>query len=259
MATKRFIKVAAGTVAFGAVSAGLAPLAAAAPDSDWDRLAQCESSGNWAIDTGNGYQGGLQFAPSTWVAYGGTAYAPSANLATREQQIIVAERVLASQGWGAWPACSAALGLNSAPTLRDEPSPAPAPEPAPAPSPEISAEQVNVPAVTTLDPTLVRQYVPESVLSDGDLAQIQNTANQTLQSPQVQQGIALGEQTANQLAQIDFSVSNVQSAHQLVNVLNNTYHGLRSYLQTLGVQVGPQVDAVFNQIISTLSGLVARF
>ena len=72
----------------------------------WDRLAQCEASGNWSINTGNGYYGGLQFYPPTWESFGGLAYAPRADLATREQQIAVAEKVLARQGWGAWPACS---------------------------------------------------------------------------------------------------------------------------------------------------------
>ncbi len=77
----------------------------------WDQLAQCESGGNWAINTGNGYYGGLQFSASTWSAYGGGAYASTANLATREQQIAIAEKVQAAQGWGAWPSCSAELGL----------------------------------------------------------------------------------------------------------------------------------------------------
>jgi uncharacterized protein YabE (DUF348 family) len=77
----------------------------------WDSLAQCESGGNWAINTGNGYYGGLQFSYSTWLAYGGGAYAPTANLASREQQIAIAEKVLAAAGWGSWPACSASLGL----------------------------------------------------------------------------------------------------------------------------------------------------
>lgn len=86
--------------------------AAVADGSVWDQIAQCESGGNWSIDTGNGYSGGLQFAPSTWAAYGGTAYAPTAAGATREQQIAVAERVQAAQGWGAWPACTAQLGLS---------------------------------------------------------------------------------------------------------------------------------------------------
>jgi LysM repeat protein len=84
---------------------------ASAPASGgvWDRLAQCESGGNWGISTGNGYSGGLQFAPGTWRAHGGTG---SAHNASRAEQIRVAERVRASQGWGAWPACSAKLGLR---------------------------------------------------------------------------------------------------------------------------------------------------
>jgi hypothetical protein len=72
---------------------------------DWTAVALCESSGNWATNTGNGYYGGLQFSPSTWAAFGGTAYAPRADLATRDQQIAVAEKVLAVQGPGAWPTC----------------------------------------------------------------------------------------------------------------------------------------------------------
>ena len=119
-------KFAATTAAFGTAAALLAPAAAAAPDSDWDRLAQCESGGNWSINTGNGYHGGLQFSPSTWAAYGGTQYAPYAYQATRAQQIAVAEKTLAGQGWGAWPACSARLGLNSAPTPRTVAAQAPA-------------------------------------------------------------------------------------------------------------------------------------
>lgn len=78
----------------------------------WDRLAQCESGGNWGINTGNGYYGGLQFSHSTWLAYGGGQYAPTANHATREQQIEIAKRTQASQGWGAWPACTSRLGIR---------------------------------------------------------------------------------------------------------------------------------------------------
>ena len=94
-------------------AAGLALSATAAnattSTSTWDALAQCESGGNWSINTGNGYSGGLQFSPTTWAAYGGTG---SAADASREQQIAVAEQVQASQGWGAWPSCSAQLGLS---------------------------------------------------------------------------------------------------------------------------------------------------
>ncbi|MGW7543535.1 transglycosylase family protein [Streptomyces sp. NPDC054770] len=98
--------------------AGLAlPLAAAgsadaASVSTWDKVAACESSGDWSIDTGNGFYGGLQFTQSTWEAYGGTRYAPRADLATKDQQIAVAEKVLAGQGPGAWPVCSVRAGLT---------------------------------------------------------------------------------------------------------------------------------------------------
>ena len=109
---------------------------------NWDAIAACESGGNWSINTGNGYYGGLQFSASTWRAYGGGEFAPNAHQATREQQIVVAERTLASQGWGAWPACSRKLGLNSAPTPRTAPAakPAPAPKPAAAPQPKKNNE-----------------------------------------------------------------------------------------------------------------------
>jgi hypothetical protein len=78
----------------------------------WDELAQCESRGDWHINTGNGYYGGLQFWQPTWEGFGGTEFAPRADLASREHQIVVAERVLAVQGWNAWPACSRKLGLR---------------------------------------------------------------------------------------------------------------------------------------------------
>jgi len=86
--------------------------ASAATASEWDTVAQCESGGNWSINTGNGYYGGLQFSASTWAAYGGTQYAAQANQASKSQQISVAEKVLASQGKGAWPVCG--TGLSSA-------------------------------------------------------------------------------------------------------------------------------------------------
>lgn len=92
----------------------LAAPAQAASGSTWDRLANCESGGDWSINTGNGYYGGLQFSGGTWRAYGGGRYASTANRASREEQIDIAESVLGSQGWGAWPACSRKLGLGRA-------------------------------------------------------------------------------------------------------------------------------------------------
>ncbi|MGV9455206.1 transglycosylase family protein [Streptomyces sp. NPDC003635] len=99
-------------------SAGMAiPLigtgsAQAADVETWDKVAACESTNDWNINTGNGYYGGLQFAQSTWEQYGGTRYAPRADLATKDQQIAIAEKVLDGQGPGAWPVCSVQAGLT---------------------------------------------------------------------------------------------------------------------------------------------------
>lgn len=152
---KTAAKVVVTTAVFGAAGAAFAAPANAAPDSDWDRLAQCEAGGNWSINTGNGYHGGLQFSPSTWTAHGGGQYAATANQATREQQIAVAEKVLASQGWGAWPSCSSSLGLTSGPTQRT--APVAEPTPAPAETPDVtSIPTVDGPAdvLQSLDSTL---------------------------------------------------------------------------------------------------------
>ncbi|MCB0923712.1 MAG: transglycosylase family protein, partial [Mycobacterium sp.] len=108
-------KIAVTGAIIGSGSVALAAQAQAAPDSEWDVVARCESSGNWAINTGNGYHGGLQFSPSTWLGYGGAQFAPAAYLATREEQIAIAEKVLAGQGKGAWPTCGRGL---SGPTPR---------------------------------------------------------------------------------------------------------------------------------------------
>ena len=119
--------------------------ASAASSVNWDAIANCESSGNWQINTGNGFYGGLQFTQSTWAGYGGTQYAASADLATREQQIAIAEKVLVGQGIGAWPTCGAYSGstatYSSTPSSPSVPAPSvSAPQsgsssaPAPAPS-----------------------------------------------------------------------------------------------------------------------------
>ncbi len=98
--------------AASAVAVAVGLISAAEPTNVWDDLANCESSGNWSINTGNGFSGGLQFTPSTWRAYGGSG---SPTGASREEQIAVATRVQAGQGWGAWPACSKKLGLSGKP------------------------------------------------------------------------------------------------------------------------------------------------
>ena len=102
----------AGSATFVAGISLSAPAQAAG--SVWDAVAACESGGNWAINTGNGFYGGLQFSGSTWNAFGGTAYASRANLASKAAQIATAQRVLAAQGPGAWPTCSQRAGLTRA-------------------------------------------------------------------------------------------------------------------------------------------------
>ncbi len=86
--------------------------ASAAPAGVWDKVAACEATGNWAINSGNGFYGGLQLTSSTWAAFGGTSYAPQAHQATKAQQIAIGEKVLAAQGPGAWPVCSVKAGLT---------------------------------------------------------------------------------------------------------------------------------------------------
>ena len=161
----------------GAVPLALAGHAAAAPDNEWDRVAACESGGNWAINTGNGYHGGLQFSQGTWASHGGGEYASSANQASRDQQIAVAERVLATQGKGAWPVCGRGLSAASprnvladahapdapppdvppplfAPPLPPPPADPPPPPPAPElpPPPPAEPAAVDAPPPPPADP-----------------------------------------------------------------------------------------------------------
>ncbi|MCU7827098.1 LysM peptidoglycan-binding domain-containing protein [Kitasatospora sp. DSM 101779] len=159
------VAVVAGAAVAALPVAGLvsAPSASAASASTWDAVARCESGGNWSINTGNGFYGGLQFTASTWRAYGGTAYAPQANRASRAQQIAVAEKVLASQGPGAWPVCSRKAGLTrgGAPAQVDTATKAkpatpkaraPKPQP-PKPAPESRPAQTPTPDRSSTDAT----------------------------------------------------------------------------------------------------------
>lgn len=103
----------ASVASVAALAGGITVVAgqnASADSVNWDAIAACESGGNWSTNTGNGYQGGLQFSSSTWLAYGGGQYASSASQASRDQQIAVAQKVLAGQGIGAWPVCGAKAG-----------------------------------------------------------------------------------------------------------------------------------------------------
>jgi len=115
-------KVAVTGIVVGAPLTAFAAPASAAGAHNWDGVAACESGGNWAINTGNGFRGGLQFTDSTYAAYGGTG---SANNATKAEQIRVAENVLAGQGVGAWPVCGARLtGGTSSAQAQSAPAPA---------------------------------------------------------------------------------------------------------------------------------------
>ncbi|MFI7220718.1 transglycosylase family protein [Micromonospora maritima] len=127
---------AARRTAVGVVLAGAAVLFAPAAPAvasgiDWDAVARCESGGNWHINTGNGYYGGLQFSRGTWNGYGGRRYAARADLASRSEQIAVAERVLDGQGIGAWPVCGRKGGSgSSSKKAADRPVPRKADRPA---------------------------------------------------------------------------------------------------------------------------------
>ncbi|MCW3817449.1 LysM peptidoglycan-binding domain-containing protein [Micromonospora sp. DR5-3] len=126
-ATQR--RVAVGALVVGAATGAAAILGPAAPASassvNWDAIAQCESGGNWHINTGNGYYGGLQFSKSTWNGYGGQKYASRADLASRSEQIAVAEKVLDGQGIGAWPVCGKKGGSTRHYSTKDAGSPKP--------------------------------------------------------------------------------------------------------------------------------------
>ena len=155
---KSVAKVAFTGAVIGSGSLALAGHAGAATDGEWDKVASCESGGNWAINTGNGYQGGLQFSPSTWRSHGGGEYAPSAHMATKEEQIAVAERVLGTQGRGAWPVCGRGLSSSTPRNVVEEPKaldaaglngelppPPPADPFAPPPPPEAPVDAMAAP------------------------------------------------------------------------------------------------------------------
>ncbi len=137
------VAVAGATAAVGTVATANSA-SAATSGSVWDAVAQCESGGNWSINTGNGFYGGLQFTAQTWQGFGGGKYASTANLATKAQQIEIAQKVLQVQGPGAWPVCSQKAGLTTANGMTGgsaAPAPAPAPAPAEAPAPKQTQER----------------------------------------------------------------------------------------------------------------------
>ncbi|MFC4375173.1 transglycosylase family protein [Nocardia halotolerans] len=157
----RALGVAAITGALVAVPFSLGTSTAAAATHNWDGVAQCESGGNWGINTGNGYYGGLQFSQSTWAANGGQG---SAHNASKEEQIRVAENVLATQGVGAWPHCGQYLQSGAS-------EPEPQPEPAPAveePALELPAElPVDLPVELPAEAPTAAQAAVDQATSAG--------------------------------------------------------------------------------------------
>lgn len=203
--------VSVAKIAFtGAVLGGggiaMAAQATAATDGEWDQVARCESGGNWSINTGNGYLGGLQFTQSTWAAHGGGEFAPSAQLASREQQIAVGERVLATQGRGAWPVCGRGLS-NATPrevlpasaamdapldaaAVNGEPAPLAPPPADPAPPVELAANDLPAPLGEPL-PAAPAELAPPADLAPPAPADLAPPAPADLAPP-----AAVNEQTA---------------------------------------------------------------
>ncbi|MFD0376026.1 transglycosylase family protein [Streptomyces sp. NPDC127112] len=139
---------------------------AAAVDT-WNKVAACESTSNWQTNTGNGYYGGLQFSQSTWREFGGTAYAPRADLATKDQQIAVAEKVLRGQGPKAWPACGPQAGLSrsaAAPAGEAEPAAKPAVKPAAKPQAQAPMDRIQPTKATTATPVSMPRPTGTTVL-----------------------------------------------------------------------------------------------
>ena len=188
----KLLRRSAAALVLAATSATMvAPASHAADVATWEKLAQCESGGNWSINTGNGFYGGLQFTQQSW---NGVGMSGSPQYASREAQIEAGERLLAIQGWGAWPACSAKLGLSGAatPTYTDPsnatvPSAtvvapqstsqtpvasntytapvapvaqAPVAAPAPAVEPPVASTPETPAPTTTVEPAVVSQPVP---------------------------------------------------------------------------------------------------
>ena len=137
---------------------------AQAARSVWDVVAACESGGNWAINTGNGYYGGLQFSASTWKSSGGGTFAARADLASRAEQIATAQRVLRSQGPGAWPTCGQRAGLTRVNGAAGATAKAPVKTPSAKTAPVVSVSR------STTVPTVSRSTTRKAIAASGKLA-----------------------------------------------------------------------------------------
>ena len=215
-----------------AAAAGLATMAgiatsgaaSAADGATWDRVAACESGGDWSINTGNGFYGGLQFVQSTWEGFGGLDYAPRADMASRAQQIAIAENVLAVQGPGAWPVCSVRAGLTAGG------SSAPAPAPAEQPAAEQAPEPVQEPVEQTqqsapVEPAPQQQAPVETAAPQQQAPAEQAPAQPAAPAPQavevsqdvVEHVIARGETTSLIARDYDSTVSELVALNDLAD------------------------------------------
>ena len=193
--TRRTLSGGAVVAGVAAVGLGVLTTPASASTHDWSGVAQCESGGNWAVNTGNGYYGGLQFTNSTWAANGGTAYASRADLASASQQIAVAERVLQTQGVGAWPVCGARLtgGSTAVPAVPQRASRAERP------APQVSVPQYQAPQAATPAPRTGRHRAPETAAPQ---VVPQGTGNYVVQSGDTLSQIATTQHVAGGWQQV---------------------------------------------------------
>jgi nucleoid-associated protein YgaU len=186
-----------GLAAVALTGLGLGAAAGAANADTWDQLAQCESGGNWGINTGNGYQGGLQFSQSSWNAAGGSGSPAQASVAEQKR---VATNLQQMQGWGAWPACSAKLGLSGAPTGAVTTQQAPAAPVVQAPvvqAPVVQAPVVYAPVAQApvAQAPVVQAPVVSAPVVQAPVAQAPVAQAPVVQAPVVQAPVALSGQT----------------------------------------------------------------
>ncbi|AXH96974.1 LysM peptidoglycan-binding domain-containing protein [Ornithinimicrobium avium] len=204
ISTRHVTALAAATGLAALAGLGSAGAAQAASGSTWDAVAQCESGGNWSINTGNGYYGGLQFAQGTWEGHGGTQYAARADLASRAQQIAIAENVLATQGPGAWPVCSVQAGLTAGGAAYQ------------APAPQQQAPQQQAPVQQQAPKQQAPVQQPQQQAAPQTIEQA--PAQQATQQPElVEHVIERGETTASIAKDHDTTVSDLVGINDLID------------------------------------------
>ena len=232
ISSRRLSAVAAATGLATLAGVTAASSAQAASGATWDAVAACESGGNWSINTGNGYYGGLQFAQSTWEGFGGTAYAARADLASREQQIAIAEKTLAVQGPGAWPVCSVRAGLTAGSPAPEAPAPAPAEQSEPAPVEQAPAQ----PAPAEQAPAQQAPAQPQQQAPAAPAAPVQQAP-----ADLVEHLIERGETTSSIAQQYGSTVQELVGINDLINGGTLIYAGQVMLVPADGTAVGGTV------------------